>query len=237
MRPSLLCTAALVVAGVAGPPAVAQDRSLWDLVNSDRLMTQAVQALLLTARTQTDLTYGDLSVSLLNGQIAIEELDLTLPASMIDGRPCPLRVASVENNTGDPLILTALRGRLELRGLEVDATCLPAQATVPAMAFLPGGVVRVAEMSVDYAYDLPSGGFDIRVSSQVEDLATVTMDAAFDYLWIKGDEPEIEVSGLLKSASLTIENLGGWEAFAPILPPAMSDPSRAAAFVTGPSAA
>lgn len=232
MRPLLLCTAALTVTSAGVAPAAAQERSFWDLLNPDVLMTQVIHTLLLTARTQVKLTYGDLSVSLLDGRIALEGVDMTLPPSVTGGAPCPLRVASVEIDSGDPLILTALRGRLDVRGLEVDAACLPPQGAGPAMAFLPGGVVRVQEMTVEYVYDMPSGAFDVRMASRVDEFAAVSVDAAFDYLWVKGNGPETEVDGLLNRASVTVENLGGWEAFAPILPPAMTDPSQAAAFVT-----
>ncbi len=243
MRPLLLCTA-LASAGIASTPVAAQEASLWELLNPDRLMEQVMQFLVLSSRAFVDVTYADLSVSILDGSIAMEGLDLVLPAEITGARACPVRIDAVEVNTGNPLMFTALRGRVEMRGVEIAAACLPPEAALPVMSVLAADAIRIPEVTIDYTYDVPSGGFVMAMAARVNELAAVTVDADFEYLWVRqapydysreeefGAGPDIAVVGRLNRATVTVENLGGWEALSPILGSAMADPEDAAAFVT-----
>ncbi|MCK0166875.1 hypothetical protein MWU52_04855 [Jannaschia sp. S6380] len=228
MRRLLLCTA---LSGLVPLSATAQERSLWDFVNPDRIVAQMVQYGLIAARTQVDLTYGDLSVSLLEGRAAIEGLGMVLPREMTGAAPCPIAFGTVEILVDDPMSIDRVAGRMSLRDVGIGAECIPPQA-MPLRMMATDGQVRIPEIEVEYDYDVGSAGLLAAMRTRVEDMAALQLDVDFDYLWFRGEEPDFEPVGRLRAATLMVENLGAWEVLAPILPPPLTNPDEAAAFVT-----
>ncbi|WP_299818612.1 hypothetical protein [uncultured Jannaschia sp.] len=228
MHRLLLCTALVAGAG----PATAQERSWWDLIDPDRLAAQVIQYGLVALRTQVDLTYSDLSVSLLEGRTALEGVEMVLPPEMTGAVPCPISAGRIEIATDEPLAVARYAGRISLRDLVLPKTCLPLAAMAVA-ASLPGDTMALSELVIDYAYDVPSAGLVADARARIDGLLGLRVSAEFDYLWFRGEEPDVEAVARLSQASVTVENLGGWEIARPFLPPPLVDPEQSAAFIEG----
>ena len=228
MRRFLLCTALAASAA----PAAAQERSWWDLLDPDRIAAQVIQYGLVALRTQVDLTYTDLSVSLLEGRTALEGVEMVLPADVTGLAPCAISVGRIEVATDEPFAVSRYAGQVSLRDLVVPKTCLPLAAMAVA-ASLPGDAMVLPELVIDYAYDVPSAGLVADARARIDGLMALQVSADFDYLWFRGEEPDVEPVARLSRASVAVENLGGWEIARPFLPPPLVDPEGSAAFVEG----
>ena len=77
----------LLVLATALPSAAEDDRSLWSLLHPDRIMGQVLRSLVLGARSQMDLRYSDLTVSLVEGVISADDLELTLYENLTGAIP------------------------------------------------------------------------------------------------------------------------------------------------------
>ena len=226
MRRLLLCSVLL-----APLPAMAQERSLWELIDPDRIVTRVIQYGIAALRTQGQFGYATLSSAIREGRIAIEGVSLTLPRNLTGGRDCPVRAGSLEFFADDIFALDTQAGTVELRDVAFPLSCL-GRAAIAAAPFLPEGVVAVPSVTLRYDYTISSGALDLAGRAAFEELAGVEFDAAFDYITIRVDGEDSWPEGRLASAALTIENLGGFEAAAPFLPPEATDPEQAAIFVT-----
>ena len=164
MKRLLLCSALLAPATL---PASAQDRSLWDLVHPDRIVARMVQYAVFAERTQVDTTYGDLSVSVLDGRIAMEGVEMTIPSGLTGLAPCP--IASLEMISDDPQAFDIWGGEIAVRGVEVPTSSLPPEMG-PLSAMVRGNTLLIPEMAVEYRYDIPSAGFDMTLRTTLADL-------------------------------------------------------------------
>ncbi|TFL18579.1 hypothetical protein DR046_08875 [Jannaschia formosa] len=150
----------------------------------------------------------------------------------------------MEVRTGDPFDLDRVEMTVAARAVTLAPDCLPPDAGPVAAMLGPEGLY-LPEAVLDLVYDMPSASMRARLSTSLEGVLAATVDADFDYvtLWAgdgaddpEGDgeepEPEPELSGDLGAASLTLENLGGWEMARGFLPPPFTDPNSAGAAMT-----
>ncbi|MEL7184260.1 MAG: hypothetical protein AAGK57_11520, partial [Pseudomonadota bacterium] len=229
MRTALALT---TTAMIAASPAQADDRSLWDLLHPDRLITQVLQSALFALRTQMDLTYADLTVSLLDGEVALEGIDVTVPADLTDGPPCPVQIGRLDLSTADPFAPEDYAGQIIIRDLSMPFACLGPDAA-PVALVIGSDRLNLADLTIDFRYHIPSAALEAEMRTEVSDLAAVELSSAFDYLWFReGGPDDVQPVGRLSHAALSLTNLGGWDKVAPLLPPPATDPDQAAAFVT-----
>ncbi|CTQ50895.1 hypothetical protein [Jannaschia donghaensis] len=224
MRRLILCSA------LAMPlPVSAQEASLLDAFHPDRILTQILQSLVGAARTQGRVTYGDLSLSLAQGRLSVADLEVSVPSR---DAPCIVGVRSLDLMSDDPLSLVNLSGRVDLRGVTMTDACLTELDAAPLAMILPGDGVSVPEVTIDYAYDAPSSALDLRIGAQVTGVAALTVAAEFPYFWVRegpDDAPVIDAD--LARVTVALDNLGGFEMARAVLPPPLTDPDTAAAYV------
>ncbi|KIT17307.1 hypothetical protein [Jannaschia aquimarina] len=228
MRRLLACTALALTT----MPAHAQERTFWDLINPDAIAMQFLQSGIFALRTQIELTYGDMAISLLDGRIAMEGVEMVIPARLTGAIDCPASVDLIEIRTENPVSLVTLSGHVELRGIDVPATCFGPQG-IAAGAFLPGGRIRLPEAVIDYAYDMPSSGLQVGLRTTLEERVAVTADVDFDYFSLRevANRSEPALWARLSGATVALQDLGAWDIAAPFLPPEATDPANAAQFV------
>lgn len=228
----LFCTA---LAALATCPATAQERTLWDLLHPDRLIERAIGFGVVALRSRMDVTYSALSVAALRGAVRIDDLRLTLYDNLTGGDVCAIDVDGVEIRTGDPFEPARSQLRVAAQGLRIDGDCLPRDLR-PALAMLGRTDIAVPDLSVEVTYDLPSAAAGLAVAATAEGIAAATFDVTFAYvaMW-GGDDPEGTpvLVGDLSRATLSVENLGGWERAAPLVPADFADPERAGAAMAG----
>jgi hypothetical protein len=218
---------------VAALPAAAQDRSLWDLVHPDRLAASMVRSGVLALRSQMDLRYSNLSVSVAEGALSLDDLEITLYDNITDGAVCDVSVGAMEVLGGDPFDASHVALTVSARSVTLQPDCIPPEAA-PLREVARRGGLFLPEVVIDLDYDVPSAGLRARASTGVTGIAAVALEVEFDYatLWA-GAEEEPEPSGDLRSATLTVENLGGWDVVRGFLPPPFVDPERAGDAVAG----
>lgn len=223
----------LLATTLAITPAAAQadEASYWDLIDPDVMVTHLINTFVTASRTQVQLQYEDLTVSILDGVVTMEGIDLLVPRELTGGVACPLRIDAVEIESVSAFLVDENEGTIELRGVNLPVTCFGPQA-LAAGAFLPGGRIVVPQSVATLAYDARSSALAVNIRTRLEDVAALSVDVAFAYISPRNDGPDTWAEGELRSAAVTLDNLGGFESAQPFLPPEATDPERAAAFVT-----
>ena len=215
-----------LVAALAATPVAAQDApTLWDILSPELLIQRALQSGIMAARTQVDIQYGDMAVNPILGQVAITDLSVwPLPEwdenadCVIEADRLVLRTAAIDD---------AGRYRIKAQFSNVTASdvCVPPDMAVPyQMSGLQS--LSLPRATIDLNYDIPSAGADVHIYAHIADLAAIDVTADFAYLWFDGrydmDDPDPVM--FLSHASVTLENLGGWNALQAMAPPPFTDP-------------
>jgi hypothetical protein len=217
--------AALLITPVSAP---AQSFTWWDVFTPDRLVENALQYGVLALRTQIDLTYADLSVNMLSGRATVTDVKLWPLPEWDQSGDCEILI--------DRLVLAQApldqSGRIRLKasgfGISAPAVCLPPDVR-PVLLATGRQSVSVPFFGFDMDYDIASAGAQIQANFVVDKLVAVDLNADFSYFWFDGrddmenPEPVFELS----SASLSLENNGGWEVAKAMLPPPFTNPDTA----------
>lgn len=219
--PALLVSTAL--------PAHAQDRSLWELLHPNQIAAKLLRSAILGLRSQVDITYSSLTVSMRDGVLAADDVKLTLYDNITDGDVCEVTLAGLEILTGDPFAINTITLSLAARSVEVGDTCLPADAR-PGLAMLGKTSLLLPEVAIDIAYDMPTAATQLSASTTFDGIAAfqAQADLAYATIWA-GDGDEAVPGGDLRAASVTIEDLGGWERASAFLPQQFTNPDTAGA--------
>ncbi|MGR3483881.1 MAG: hypothetical protein ACU0BF_00910 [Paracoccaceae bacterium] len=203
------------------------------LLDPDRLAVRFAQFAVMGLRTQMDVTYGDLSADLAGGRATLSDVTLWPLLDWDTGdAACRVDIARLSLSSQPIDRLDVYGMRLSASGIEVTEGCLPPDgpAQIAAMAGL--SEIRIPALSLSAQYDIASSALVMSARGEVSDLARVDADVDFAYAWVgapaMGGDP-IPVL-FLNGASLSVENLGAWEAFSPVLPAQSRDPATAASF-------
>jgi hypothetical protein len=217
---------ALLIAPVSAP---AQTLSWWDVISPDRLVENILQYGVMALRTQIDLKYADLSVNLLSGRATMTDLKLwPLPAWDPDAN-CEVRIDRLVVSQAPP----DQNGRIRLKasgyGINAPAICLPPDVR-PVLQATGSQTISVPYFGFDLDYDIASAGAQVQANFVLDKLAAVDLNADFSYLWFDGrdDMEEPDPVFELSSATLSIENTGGWDIVRPMIPPPFTDNEAAA---------
>ena len=232
MRHAALPTALSVAALAAAPAAAQEARSFWDLLNPDTIVAQYVRAGVIAARTQADLRYSDLTVSLLGGLIAVDDLELTLYDNITGGDVCDVSVGRLELRGADPFSPDRLAVTLSARPVTLAPDCLPPEAG-PLRALAGPEGVTLPDLELVLDYDVPSSAAELSATVGAAGIASARAEVAFDYVTIwAGEGGAGDLVGDLSHAAIEIEDLGGWDVAAPFLPLGLNDPETASAAMT-----
>ncbi len=217
--------AALLITPVSAP---AQSFTWWDVFTPDRLVENALQYGVLALRTQIDLTYADLTVNMLAGRATVTDVKLWPLPEWDQSGDCEIRI--------DRLVLAQApldqSGRIRLKasgfGINAPAVCLPPEAR-PALLATGSQSIAVPFFGFDLDYDIASAGAQMQANFVLENLVAVDLNADFSYFWFDGrdDMEEPDPVFELSSASISVENNGGWEVAKAMLPPSFTNPDTA----------
>lgn len=207
---------ALLMSTAAGH-STAQDKSWADVFAPDRFAELALQYALQAARGFADLTYGDLSVDILSQRARLSDLTIHPFPEWEGGEDCRIDVSDI-SIVGAPLVTTEDIS-LSLRVTDFDAplVCLPMDMRLPVIA---AGMDRLAldSLQVVLDYHVPSASLQMAANTLIPDLGSAQGEFDFEYVsyWIRDDEYPVL---LLRSGTVTVEDLGGWASLRNLLPP------------------
>ena len=199
----------------------------------DRVVRLLLQNGLLAARTQADLVYDDLSVSLAAGQVRLTGLRVWPLLQHDEDGLCEIAVDEIA--LGLPAWGETDRWdlRADLSQLDAPLECLPPPQREIARL---GGLdrLRLPHVGIDATYDLGSAVADISLVAAGDEVARLEMDARFDYLWfeLNDDDDPVPVA-FLDRAVISLQDLGGLEVLLSFGPQALRDPDTAPAFLAG----
>ncbi|SFI37930.1 hypothetical protein [Jannaschia pohangensis] len=227
MRRFLFVTTAI---GLAALPARAEERSLWDLLSPDRILEGVLQNAVMALRTQVDMTYETIDVSVRTGDFSIDGIRIDIPEDVAGVQGCTMTIRSLDLLDLDPFAVDTFGGTIALRDLDLPGSCLGRDA-LPIIGFLPDGRLQVSDVTLDFVYDIPTSGLTVQSRGTMPDMIAFDLGVDFDYIWGRQSGLSQALSARLSGASVTIENLGAWEVAAPLLPPPFTDPDQAAAAI------
>jgi len=221
-RQTLLAAAlALMVAPVSAP---AQSLSWWDVITPDRLVENLMQYGVMALRTQIDLQYADLTVNLLAGRAVVSDLKLWPLPDWDRNADCEIRIDRLVLSQAPPDQSGRLRFKASGFGVNAPPVCLPPEMR-PILLATGSTSISVPYFGFDLDYDIASAGAQIQANLVLDSLAAVDLSAQFSYLWFDGrddmDNPDPVFE--LSSATLSLENAGGWDIARPMIPPSFTD--------------
>ena len=221
--------ATLLITPVSAP---AQTLSWWDVITPDRLVENALQYGIMALRTQIDLTYTDLSVNMLSGRVTVTDVKLWPLPDWDQVGDCEIRIDRLVLNQAPPIQSGRLRLKVGGFGINAPAACLPPDMR-PALQAIGAEAISIPYVGFDMDYDIASAGAQVQVNFVLDDLLAVDLNGDFSYLWFDGrdDMEDPEPVFELSSATLSIENNGGWDIAKSLIPPPFSNPDTAAAAV------
>ncbi|MBV0912963.1 hypothetical protein [Anianabacter salinae] len=229
-RPILAACAAMLPAS-----AIAQDRpGLLDLITPDRIIRTIMQSGIMTLRTQMDVKYGDMSVDFAAGRLVLTDVQVWPLPDWDDGGDCLVEIDRLTIRTAALDEVDRLRIKVQTAGASMPPACLPEEARE---GFGMLGLERLVlpRLALDIDYDIPSSAADMVLYATVQDVASAELSVNTTYVWADArdnpDEPAPVV--FLDRATLSVENLGGWETLKGLLPPPLSDPGSAPLMIEG----
>ncbi len=237
--PGTLATAPLTALCLALTPlpASAQENprpSFWQVFSLENIATAFFHSAMGWARLLADIRYDQISVDPLALRVTLTGVRISPYLAFVAPGGCTVTIERLTLN-GRALDRIALaRSRLALDRVSMPSTCLPVQQ---------GGMMRgfgydtldINRIEAEFNYDYPSGGVDIRLSADVDDLVSLNAVIDLDYfsyrLNFETEQPVIAVD--LNSAQISIDDQGAWALAKKLLPPAMQAPDTLARIVTG----
>lgn len=194
--------------------------SLWDFFSLDIVVQRIFQSGIMALRTQLDLKYTDLAIDLRTGSITMTDIQAwPLPPWDANG-DCEVRIDRLVLRSGALDQPERVRMKAQATGLGFAAICLPPDAR-EGLALAGLSDVSVPRMTLDVDYGVPGSDAAVRVHADVDGLATADLTADFTYFWFDGreDMEDPDPVMFLETATLSLENRGGWERLKPVLPP------------------
>lgn len=229
-------TAALVsLLCIAPPVANAQGTaSLWDLIKPEFLIQRAAQSGIMALRTQLDLTYQSMDVDIGLSKVTLTGIEAWPVVAWDNSGPCEVGIDQITIRLAPLDQPELVRLNVQALGVNVASNCLPpAQVQGLSMAGLEN--IAVPLLNIDLAYDIAQASADLGAHARLDGFATLDLTADFSYLWFDGrqDMDNPEPVAFLRAASLKLENLGGFEALSPMLPPPFLDAAQSPLILEG----
>lgn len=207
--------------------------SFWSLFSIENAVTAIVHSALSSARVLADIKYDQISVDPVALRVTLTGVSISplLPQPM---GACLVTVDQITIN-GNPVDrINEARFRMALNGVEMQPSCLPIEVAGMARGF------GFASLNADRAdlsirYDYASGGADLHLEADLENLATLSAYVDASYLSyrmnIATEEPVIAAD--ITRAELSLQDAGAWALAKRMLPPTMLEPDRLNQMVSG----
>ncbi|WP_099823868.1 hypothetical protein [Oceaniglobus indicus] len=208
--------------------------SLWDLLKPEYLVQRGLQAGIMALRTQIDLKYGAMGVNLGIGQASVSDI-VAWPLLDHDTEgACEITADRLEVRAAPLDRPDLIRIKVQAMGVAATVDCLPPE---PQEMFALTGLdaIHLPRLTFDLEYDIAGASADVHVYARIDGFAAIDLTGDLDYLSLDGREDVENPKPVvyLRSAALTLENLGGWEALQGQIPPPFTDPASAAQIVGG----
>ncbi|MEM7509118.1 MAG: hypothetical protein AAF415_20550 [Pseudomonadota bacterium] len=230
LKPALCLASALAL---AASPALPQEN---ETERATRLLLRIMNHYsLLFLRSAVDLTYESLSISPKTYNTVITGLEIYPVLDWDQDGACVISIDRI--SSGTIYSFETSKSLMEVNGIHVPRACLEPEQSAMLVGFGYDDGLRSDAMSIQISYDLPSSAAEIGISTTVNEALDISLDAAFDYLWIRLplDTPaaDPEPVALLGALEATIENRGLWEKVEPMLGAQIGDLGIAPEMVQG----
>ena len=224
-RSASLAAIAVIAALTLPATRVAAEEAGWGQVFSpNRIAELLVQYGIQTARGFVDLTYQDLSVDLLGSRASVRRVKVWPMPDWEGSEDCVISIDQIEL-TGSPTVeIENSKAEMALRGLTAPLVCLPAELRLPVVA-AGQDQIQIDFLNAKFDYNIPDSSLTAQVNARIPSFASLELDADVAYIsfWLR-DRNETQPVIYLNGAKIRLENLGGWEALKPLLPPSVTDP-------------
>lgn len=232
------CLVPPVHAQTQSPPpgdeaAISSRPNFWSLFSVENFVTALVHSALSSARVLADIKYDQISVDPVALRVTLTGVSISplLPQPM---GACLVTVDQITIN-GNPVDqLNEARFRMALNGVDMQPSCLPIEAAGMARGF---GFASLAANRADLSirYDYASGGGDLHLETEIENLATISAFVDASYLSYRmnmaTEEPVIAAD--ITRAEISVQDAGAWDLAKRMLPPGMLDPDALNQMVSG----
>jgi len=233
---ALVCALALPLhaQSTAAPPPAETPLTIWDVISFDRILTLFVQSFMPTLRVLADVRYAQIDVDAVRNRIALEGVRITpfLPyaeadACSVTADSLTLSGAPVDRQQGYAINIT-------LDGAVMDFDCLPPDAR-PMVGLLGVENLRLDRAQILTNYDFASGGADISLVADLDDLLTLTANADLDYISYRMnlETEEVRPAAYVNSVKVTVEDRGVFAVGQRMAPPEMLAPENVGPLVQG----
>lgn len=223
---------ALVALPLAPLPATAQDTSrptFWQAFSVENIATAFFHSAMSWARLLADIRYDRLSVDPLAMRATMTGVRIAPYLANVAPGGCTVTIKRITLNGRSLDRFEVARTRLALDGVSMPSTCLPPEQG-GMMRGMGYGALDISRVEAEFNYDYPSGSVDIRISADLDRLASVNATIDLDYFSYRMDfeteEPVFAVD--LNRAQISIDDQGAWELAKKLLPPPMLVPDALA---------
>ncbi|MCH2165064.1 MAG: hypothetical protein MK098_10495 [Marinovum sp.] len=221
--------ALLIIACLACAPARAQSPVTWsDLIAPDRLARSVAQSAILTLRSFVDVTYRSLDVDIRRGAVRLRDIEAFPLMEANEYEPCEVKARRIDAAGAGLALEDDIEMVLRASDVRVLSSCFPK----PLAASLEAAGITTLEIPrvlVDVSYHIPSAQAHVTGFVFADDLAEVTFELEFDYLWMDASDDEPYPVIFFSRATAAVRNLGVWSLVRNMVPPDAIDPETSPA--------
>lgn len=232
--------AALLLTTCLAPQLAAQDTakevpiSLWDNFTAENILTAIVQSMTPSLRMLADIRYEDISVDATLNRVMLLGADIRprLPYGAPDA--CTVTADTIMISGAPIDRITGYTLRATLDGVTMDFDCLPNEAR-PMVGMLGVENLRLDRAHVLIDYDFASGGADVSLGADIDDLIALTGTLDLSYISYKMDfeTEDVDPAIYLNHAQVTVEDRGAFAVAQRMLPPNMVSADGLSGMVSG----
>lgn len=200
----------------------------WSQVFSpNRIAEIFLQYGIQAARGFADITYQDLAVDALRSNASIRNVKIWPIPDWEGSDDCVVSIERLDLSGSALTSIDKLSGELVIQGLTAPLVCLPSQMRIPVVAAGQDSI-QVDLLRSRFDYNMPKNSLTAQTVVRVPNFAMIELSADIQYLsyWLRDNQENYPIV-YLNDAQLKVENLGGWEALKPVLPPTLTDPDSA----------
>lgn len=225
--------------------------------SAENLIGWVAQMAVSYGRLIADVRYGSLAVDG-HGSLIMRDLQI---AGLGRHETCRISLDRLQISGLSFRVQDAATSRLDLSGLSVATACFGMDGAMIA-AVIDDDAIRLETVALDARQSFGSGALAMDIEAIAPGLARIEGSADFDYVSafipeffermsddysgetlpdaapldgtadLADGPPEMGVGGTLRSAHLSLEDLGGWQKIQPILPPEATSPEALQSLVT-----
>ncbi|MEM9580302.1 MAG: hypothetical protein AAF891_06415 [Pseudomonadota bacterium] len=208
--------------------------TIWDTFSLDTLLTLLVQSFMPSLRVLADVRYSQIDVDAVRNRLALEGVDIRPFLPYAEADSCVVKADSLTLSGAPVDRQQGYALNLVLDGVIVDFDCLPPDVR-PMVGMAGIENLRLDQAQIMANYDFATGGGDISLIADVDDLLSISASADLDYISYRMDldSEEVMPAVYVNGVKLTLEDRGAYAIGKQMAPPDMLAPQAVAQMVQG----